>query len=76
MKCARISPLSLFLHFFADIPCFFSVFFLQGEINSWGGLEREISAPVSAPVSARYISFGSQGWTALLELVGTAGPKV
>ena len=23
VKCARISPLSLFLLFFADIPCFF-----------------------------------------------------
>ena len=54
--------------FFADIPCFF----LQGEINSWGGRDRKISTPVSA----LYMSFGSQGRTALLELVDTAGPKV
>ena len=62
-----------FYNFFADVPCFF---FLQGEINSLGGRDRKISAPVSAPVSALYMSFGSQGWTALLELVDTAGPKV
>ena len=64
-----------FLYFynsFANIPCFF----LQGEINSCGGRDRKISALVSAPVSALYMSFGSQGWTALLELVDTAGPKV
>ena len=35
-----------------------------------------ISAPVSAPVSALYMSFGSQGWTVLLKLVDMAGPKV
>ena len=50
----------------------FPVFFLQGEINFWGGRDRKISSPVSA----LYMSFGSQGWTALLELVDTAGPKV
>ena len=72
VKCERISPLSLFLQFF----CRCSLFFLQGEINSWGGRDRKISALVSAPVSALYMSFGSQGWTALLELVDTAGPKV
>ena len=44
--------------------------------NSWGGRDRKISALVSAPVSALYMSFGSQGWTALLELVDTAGLKV
>ena len=30
---------------------------------------------ISAPVSALYISFGWQGWTALFDLVDTAGPK-
>ena len=50
----------------------FPFLFLQGEINSWGGRDRKILAPVSA----LYMSFGSQGWTALLELVDTAGPKV
>ena len=64
-----------FLYFyncFADIPCFF----LQGEINSLGGRDRNISALVSAPVSALYMTFGSQGWTALFDLVDTLGPKV
>ena len=50
--------------------------FLQGEINSWGERDRKISAPVSALVSALYMSFGSQGWTALFDLVYTVGPKV
>ena len=54
----------------------FPVFFLQGEINSLGGRDRKISAPVSAPVSALYMSFGSQGWTAQFDLVDTVGPKV
>ena len=61
---------------FTIILQIFPVFFLQGEINSWGGRDRKISALVSAPVSALYLSFGSQGWTALLELVDTTGPKV
>ena len=34
---------SLFIYYiFADIP-----FLLQGEINSWGGRDKKISAPVS-----------------------------
>ena len=70
--CKNKSTFFIFTFFCADIP-FFS---LQGEINSWGGRDRKISAPVSAPVSALYMSFGSQGWTALLELVDTTGPKV
>ena len=56
-----------FLYFyiiFADIP----YFFLQGEINCLGGRDREISA--------LHMSFGSQGWTALFDLVDTVGPKV
>ena len=69
LKVARISPLSLFLHFFADIPCFF---FSPGRDQLLGRAGQEISTPVSAI----YMSFGSQGWTALLELVDTAGPKV
>ena len=52
---------------FADIPRFFH----QGEINCWGGRDRKISAPVSA----LYMSFGSQGWTALFDLVDTVGPR-
>ena len=66
--CKNKSTFFIFTILFADIPCFF----LQGEINSWGGRDRKISAPLSA----LYVSFGSQGWTALLELVDTAGPKV
>ena len=53
---------------FGDSPCFF----LQGEINCWEERDRNISAPVSA----LYISFGSQGWTALFYVVDTAWPKV
>ena len=66
--CKNKFTFFVFYIFFADIPCFF----LQGEINSWGERDRKISAPVSA----LYLIFGSQGWTALLELVDTAGPKV
>ena len=51
-----------------DIPCFF----LQDEINRWGGRDRKISALVSA----LYMTFESQGWTALFDLVDTLGPKV
>ena len=72
VKYARIRLTSLFLHFLDDVRCFF----LQGEINSWEGRDRKISAPVSALVSALYMSFGSQGWTALFDLVDTDGPKV
>ena len=70
--CKNKSTYFMFYIFFADIPCFF----LQGEINFWEGRDRKISALVSALVSALYMSFGLQGWTALLELVDTAGPKV
>ena len=66
--CKNKSTFFIFTIFLQTFP----VFFLQGEINSWGGWDRKISAPVSA----LYMSFGSQGWTALLELVDTAGPKV
>ena len=64
-----------FLYFynsFANIPCFFS----PGRDQLLWRAGQKISALVSAPVSALYMSFGSQGWTALLELVDTAGPKV
>ena len=64
-----------FLYFniiFADIPRFFR----QGKINCWGGQDRKITAPVSALVSALYMSFGSQRWTALFDLVDKVGPKV
>ena len=70
--CKNKSTFFIFTIFFADIPCFF----FQGEINSWEGRDRKISDPVSALVSVLYTSFGLQGWTALLELVDTAGPKV
>ena len=72
VKYARICPLSLFLQFFADIP----FLFLQGEINCWGERDRKISGPVSAPVSAHYMTFGSKGWTALFDLVDLVGPKI
>ena len=65
-----------FFIFTICLQIFPGVFFLQGEINSWGGRDMKILAPVSAPLSALNMSFGSQGWTALLELVDTAGPKV
>ena len=45
VKCARLSPLSLFLQFF----CRYSLYFLQGEINSGGGRNRKISAPYQPP---------------------------
>ena len=70
--CKNKSTFFIFTFFLQIFP----VFFLQGEINSWGGRDRKISAPVSALVSALYMSFGSQGWTAQLELLDTAGPKV
>ena len=69
--CKNKSTFFIFSLFLQIFPVF-----SQGEINSWGGRDRKISAPLSAPVSALYMSFGSQGWTALLELVDTAGPKV
>ena len=68
--CKNTSNFFIFT-FFADIPCFFS----GNEINSWGGQDRKISAPVSAPVSALYMSFGSQGWTALFDLVEKSSIK-
>ena len=72
VKYAKKCPLSLFLHFLQIFPgCF-----LQGEINCWGEQDRNISAPVSAPVSALYMTFGSKGWTALFDLVDMIGPKV
>ena len=62
---------------------FIFTFFLQifsvfspGRDQLRGRAGQENICPVSAPVSALYMSFGSQGWTALLELVDTAGPKV
>ena len=68
-----------FLYFFINILQIFR-FFLQGEINCWGGRDRKISALVSAlvsaPVSALYLTLGSQGWTALFDGAGTLGPKV
>ena len=73
LKYARIRPLSLF---FTIVLQIFPVFFLQGEINCWGGRDRKISALVSALVSALYMTFGSQGWTALFDLEDTLGPKV
>ena len=65
-----------FLYFFTIVLQIFPVFFLQGDINCWGGRDRKISALVSAPVSALYMTFGSQGWTALFDLGDTLGPKV
>ena len=56
----------IFYNYFADSPCFF----LRG------GSDKKISALVSAPLSALYMTFGSQGWTALFDLVNGAGPKV
>ena len=70
--CKNTSTFFIFYNCFADIPCFF----LQGEINCWGGQDRKISALVSAPVSALHMTFGSQGWTALFDLADTFGPKV
>ena len=66
-----------YVHFLYFYNCFadFPFFFLQGEINCWGGRDRKVPALVSAPVSALYMSFGSQGRTALFDLVDTVGPK-
>ena len=64
-----------YVHFlyFLQLFCRYSVFFfLQGEINGWGGRDRKISALVSA----LYLTFGSQGWTALFDWADTLGPKV
>ena len=60
---------------FTTVFCRYSLFFLKGEINCWGGRDRKISALVSALVSALYMSFGSQGWTAVFDLVDTVGPN-
>ena len=62
--CKNKSTFFIFTIFLQIFP----VFFLQGEINSWGERDRKISA--------LYMSFRSQGWTAQLKLVDTAGPKV
>ena len=65
--CKNKSTFFIFT-FFADIPCVFS----PGRDQLLGRAGQENIGPVSA----LYMSFGSQGWTALLELVDTAGPKV
>ena len=60
---------------FADIPYFFS---RARSTAGEGGTEKIsalVSALVSAPVSALYMSFESQGWTALFDLVDTVGSK-
>ena len=67
VKYGRIRPVSLFITIGLQISL---GFFLQGEINCWGGWDRKISALVSAPVSALYMTFGSQGWTALFDTLG------
>ena len=54
--------------FFEDIPFFFS---MARSTAGEDGTEK-----ISAPVSALYMTFGSQGWTALFDLVDTVGPKV
>ena len=66
--CKNRSTFFIFTFIFADFPCFF----LQGEISSWGGRDRKISASVSA----LYMSFGWQGWTTLFDLVYTAEPNI
>ena len=66
--CKNMSTVFIFYIF-----CRYSLFFfLQGKVNCWGGPDRKISAPVSA----LYMTFGSQGWRALFDLVDTFGPKV
>ena len=72
-KCKNTST---FFIFFTIVLQIFPDFFLQGEINCWGGRDRKISALVSAPVSALYLTFGSQDWTALFDWADTLGPKV
>ena len=66
---------NFFLYFyncFADIPCFFyRARSTAGEVRT-----EKISALVSAHVSAFYMTFGSQGWTALFDLVDRFEPKV
>ena len=61
----------------------FSTIFLQifpvfspGRDQLLGRAGQKISALVSAPVSALYLTFGSKGWTALFDWADTLGPKV
>ena len=69
--CKNKSTFFIFTFF-----CRSSLFFSPGRDQlSWRGGQENIGPRIS-PVSALYMRFGSQGWTALLELVDTAGPKV
>ena len=56
-------------YFIFTIVCRYSLFFSPGRDQLLGRAGQE-------NISALYMSFGSQGWTALLELVDTAGPNV
>ena len=71
-KNARFRPLSLFFTIVLQIFPVCS----PGRDQLLERADRKISALVSAPVSALYMTFGSQGWTALFDLVDTLGPKV
>ena len=65
--CKNMATFFIFT-FFADILCFFS----PGRDQLLGRAGQKNIGPVSA----LYMSFGWQGWTALFDLVDTAGPKV
>ena len=68
--CKNKSTFFIFTFFLQILPVLF--FFSRARSTPGGGRDRKISAPVSA----LFMSFGLQGWTALFELVDTAGPKV
>ena len=71
--CKNKSTFFIFTFFFLQIS---PVFFSPGQDQLLERAGHVKIGPVSAPVIALYMSFGSQGWTALLELVDTAGPEV
>ena len=67
-----------YVHFpnFLQLFCRYSLFFSRARSTAWKGGTEKISALVSAPVSALCTTFGSQGWTALFDLVDSVVPKV
>ena len=61
--------------FFKIVLQMFPVF-SPGQDQLLGRAGQKNISPGISPESALYMTFGSQGWTALFDLVDTLGPKV
>ena len=71
-KMCKNKSTFFFFTFFADIPCFFCLFFSPGRNQLLGSAGQENIGPCISPLHEFWIT----GLEALLELVDTAGPKV